>query len=178
MRDPTKCPLCGRHKEVQYRTCRWCRDLVPEYSSEWEKGDAKASEFYVYVLMLNAKDSKRFYVGQTRDIHRRLNEHQTGDVSSTRGREPVLVWYNTVATRAQATALELQLKNTRPTEIVQMISQFRKAMEGELPRFATWAHMVAVRREIRSLRRGILAIGVIALVLLFWDEIMLVLNSL
>ena len=40
--------------------------------------------YTVYVLELNSK--KKFYIGVTADIDRRLNEHKAGKVRSTKGR--------------------------------------------------------------------------------------------
>ena len=65
--------------------------------------------FYVYVL-LSDKDG-RFYTGATSDLRRRLREHETGSVSSTKGRLPVrLVYYEGCLTQADAFRREKYLK--------------------------------------------------------------------
>ena len=101
------CPECGRGKDAKYPTCLDCKRYSEEHSDDWKRGDADATEFYVYVLKLN---DASFYAGQTREIRERLMEHRDGTTKSTAGKEPKLVWFSTVSTRKQATELEVKLK--------------------------------------------------------------------
>jgi putative endonuclease len=47
--------------------------------------------FYVYIL-LSQNDNKR-YIGFTDDLDRRLNEHNSGLVKSTKNRRPLILVY-------------------------------------------------------------------------------------
>ena len=117
-----KCPGCGRAKYKQYGKCIDCsrkprrrmakatatnQTYSPEYSKAWEKGDATADRFFVYLLKL---DGGEFYAGQTRELRARLSEHRDGGAKSTVGRNPKLVWFGMLQTREAATAAEVELK--------------------------------------------------------------------
>ena len=57
--------------------------------------------FYVYVL-LSKKDNK-LYTGQTKDLSKRLSEHNSGRVKSTRNRRPFeLIHSENFLTRSKA----------------------------------------------------------------------------
>ncbi|MFQ5861269.1 MAG: GIY-YIG nuclease family protein [Dehalococcoidia bacterium] len=141
-----ECPGCSRAKYAQYDVCldcyrnppphlprvkaapspgpkyQWYR---PEYSEAWEKGDATADQFFVYILKL---DNGEFYPGQTRELRERLSEHRDGKVQSTAGQNPKLVWFGTLPTRDAATAMEVELKKlvqSNPREIRRMVIRFR-----------------------------------------------------
>jgi len=65
--------------------------------------------FYVYVLK-SAKD-KKLYMGSTNDLKRRLLEHNTGKVASTKGRAPFHVrYYEAYESEDDARAREASLK--------------------------------------------------------------------
>jgi len=49
------------------------------------------SVYYVYVLL--SKKDKKFYIGFTRNLKRRIEEHNTGKNISTKGRRPILLVY-------------------------------------------------------------------------------------
>ena len=137
-----ECEGCGRHKHAQYDLCLECRDRKPpqpkpqtpresksryqrEHSGAWEAGDADATEFFVYILKLQGGV---FYAGQTRELRERLMEHRDGTTKSTAGKDPKLVWFSTVSTRDQATALEVELKrlcDENPREIRRWVVGFQ-----------------------------------------------------
>ena len=72
--------------------------------------------FTVYVLR-NAAGT--LYTGQTRDLQRRLAEHQAGAARWTRGRGPwELVLAEEFATRAEAMRRERQLKSGRLHQVL------------------------------------------------------------
>ena len=127
---PDQCPICGRLKNPEVVTCYICSGLVPEYSKAWEEGDAEATEFYVYIMQLN---DGTLYVGQTRDIRTRKASHQNDENASTRGKDPKLIWYNTVRTRDQATNLEFHLKYSHPLTLLELVANFNAAVGGALP---------------------------------------------
>jgi putative endonuclease len=64
---------------------------------------------YIYVL-LSQKDHK-FYVGYTKDIQNRLEEHNAGKVHSTKERRPLkLVYWEGCINQKDATKREKYLK--------------------------------------------------------------------
>ena len=67
--------------------------------------------FYVCVL-LSQKD-RNFYVGYTEDLAKRMDEHGTGLVISTRNRRPMqLVYYEGSINKKDAMHREKYLKTT------------------------------------------------------------------
>ena len=71
--------------------------------------------FIVYVL--HSQSTGRFYIGQTSDLERRLQEHQAGDARYTRGRGPwILVHTETYPTRSEAMKREKFLKSGKGRE--------------------------------------------------------------
>lgn len=145
-----ECPGCNRAKDSQYDLCRDCYNSLPtqhyrngngngrvrsaaasykwykkEYSPAWEKGDAAASEFFVYILKL---EGGSFYAGQTRELRERLSEHRDGNTMSTAGKNPKLVWFAAFPSRDAATSMEVDLKkliDTNPREIRRLVVRFR-----------------------------------------------------
>jgi putative endonuclease len=65
--------------------------------------------FYVYVLR-SKKDGKR-YIGFTRDLERRIDEHKKGMVKSTKHRRPLeLVYHEAYEIKSEAMEREKYLK--------------------------------------------------------------------
>ena len=68
--------------------------------------------FYVYVL-ISLKD-KKFYVGYTGDLKRRLKEHNSGKNVSTKSRLPLkLIYYEAHLSKADAERREKYFKTTK-----------------------------------------------------------------
>ena len=66
--------------------------------------------YYTYVIQ-SEKDG-RFYTGFTKDLRHRLNEHNSGKVTSTKNRGPFsLVYYEACLNEQDATAREKYLKD-------------------------------------------------------------------
>ena len=66
--------------------------------------------FYTYVL-LSEKDDK-FYVGFTKDLKLRIEQHNKGLVKSTRDRKPLkLIYYEACLSQVDATKREKYLKS-------------------------------------------------------------------
>ena len=66
--------------------------------------------FYTYVL-LSEKDDK-FYVGFTKDLKLRIEQHNKGLVKSTRDRKPLkLIYYEACLSQTDATKREKYLKS-------------------------------------------------------------------
>lgn len=65
---------------------------------------------YVYVLR-SRKDGK-LYTGLTADVHRRLEQHNAGQVTSTKTRRPLeLIYYEAYVSKDDAEGRELFLKS-------------------------------------------------------------------
>ena len=65
--------------------------------------------FYTYVL-LSKKDNK-FYIGYTKDLKKRLEEHNHGSVTSTTHRRPLLlIYYEACLNEADAIKREKYFK--------------------------------------------------------------------
>ena len=68
--------------------------------------------YSVYIL-LSEKDNKR-YIGFTHDIQQRLNEHNSGLVSSTKNRRPLkLIYSETFENKSDAMKREKEIKNKK-----------------------------------------------------------------
>lgn len=65
--------------------------------------------YYIYILK-SLKDNK-LYIGQTSDLQKRISEHNSGLVKSTRYRMPLKLIYKEVyKTRSEAFKRERELK--------------------------------------------------------------------
>ena len=84
----------------------------PEYLEGQEERDAELgrSEFYVYVLATGYGH----YVGHTANVQARLGAHAAGQVESTAGGEPQLLWKSyPFRSRREAARFEAALKSLR-----------------------------------------------------------------
>ena len=67
--------------------------------------------YYTYIL-LSLKD-KKFYIGSTADLKRRISEHKKGKVKSTKNRLPIkLICYEAYLTKTEAQRRERFLKSS------------------------------------------------------------------
>lgn len=113
------CNSCGRRIRKQYTHCYRCFRArkranwhEPESLPELESRDAQLGRtvFYVYVVDTDFGQ----YVGHSGNIVPRLNAHMRGEVSSTAGGNPKMVWCSQpCATRKQAARFEAALKSLR-----------------------------------------------------------------
>ncbi len=66
---------------------------------------------YYYVYVLKSLKDKNFYTGYTTDISKRVSEHNTGKVISTKNRRPFeLVYWEGCLNQQDATTREKYLK--------------------------------------------------------------------
>ena len=66
---------------------------------------------YYYVYVLKSLKDKNFYTGYTKDINKRVSEHNSGKVISTKNRQPfVLVYWEGCLNQQDATRREKYLK--------------------------------------------------------------------
>ena len=116
------CVNCGRGITSPYTRCYRCNQARkranwhdPENLPELAAQDTERGrlEFYVYVL----DTSYGHYIGHTGNIRARMRAHTAGEVASTAGGEPKLIWTSRpVSTRAAATRFEAALKSWRDNE--------------------------------------------------------------
>ena len=65
--------------------------------------------YYVYVI--KSEKDKRIYTGYTSDLKRRISEHNSGKVESTKNRKPlVLIYYEGCLSQKDALKREKYLK--------------------------------------------------------------------
>lgn len=65
--------------------------------------------YYVYVL--NSQKDGNLYTGYTKDLKQRFEQHQNGDVTSTKNRRPLeLIYYEACLERDDATRREKYFK--------------------------------------------------------------------
>ena len=69
--------------------------------------------YYVYVLK---QKNDRYYYGYTSDLRKRVSEHVNGDVKTTRGQEPKLVYYETFKEKREALKREKFIKSGQGRE--------------------------------------------------------------
>ncbi len=66
-----------------------------------------------YVYVLQSMKDYRFYVGQTDDLKKRLEEHNHGKVSSSKYRRPfIIIYYEACMNKQDALHREKYLKTT------------------------------------------------------------------
>lgn len=69
-------------------------------------------KFMHFVYLLKSKKDLEYYIGQTDNIQRRLNEHNSGKSKSTKSRRPFLViGFEEYESQSKARYREYQLKN-------------------------------------------------------------------
>ena len=68
--------------------------------------------FYLYILQ--SKKDNHYYIGSTKDLRKRLKEHNGGKVKSTKSRIPfILIYYEAFLSEKDARLRESELKNDR-----------------------------------------------------------------
>ena len=79
---------------------------------------------FVYILYSESK--KRFYIGETEDISRRLAQHNRGNVPSTAPHAPwEVAYFCEKPTRKEALVLEKKLKNLHsPKRLIAFINKY------------------------------------------------------
>jgi len=73
--------------------------------------------FYVYVLQ--SQKDQNLYIGYTKNLRKRVRQHEQGRVKSTKRRVPLkLVYYEAYRIREDATKREYELKKGKWREIL------------------------------------------------------------
>jgi len=65
--------------------------------------------YYIYILLLN---NNNLYKGYTSDLKRRIKEHYSGKVESTKYKKPKLIHYEAYLLKSDAERREKFLKTT------------------------------------------------------------------
>ena len=82
--------------------------------------------FYVYII--KSKKDSNFYIGSTNDLRRRMKEHNTGVVLSTKSRKPFgLIYYEAYKSEKDARKRETNLKLRS-----RAFAQLKKRIRGSL----------------------------------------------
>lgn len=82
--------------------------------------------FYVYILQSEAR--KRLYIGKTRNLQKRVKEHNAGQNASTKAFTPwSLIFYEAYADYDDATRREKYLKTTQGHQAIRRM--LRKHLE-------------------------------------------------
>ena len=71
--------------------------------------------FYVYVVQCE-DDGSRFYIGSTKDLRKRLSQHNAGQSAATTGYQWKLVYYEAYLKSEAARQREQQLKHHGKTK--------------------------------------------------------------
>ena len=124
-------PGCGTRIKARYPLCRNHFLAASRYAWEhrdgWGRKDRQSDAFYVYLLELDG--GKTLYAGKTRNLMRRVQEHCGGGTKTTRGRGPVLAWFEQVPSRQAAVEREADLKqriDSQPEGVRRMVGDFRR----------------------------------------------------
>ncbi len=74
--------------------------------------------FFVYIL--EAIESKRYYIGQTQDLQQRLKKHNEGKNLSTKAFIPWQIkWWKEFNSRSEAIGMERTLKNIKKRVLIE-----------------------------------------------------------
>ncbi len=68
--------------------------------------------FYVYLLKIEGIKNKDFYIGYTSDLRKRLEEHITGKVKTTKNKNPQLLYYEAYKNKYLALKREKGIKSS------------------------------------------------------------------
>ena len=78
-----------------------------------------------YAYMLKSLKDKKFYTGCTADIKKRLKQHNSGRVRSTKARRPFeLVYWESFRTRSEAMKRERRLKSIGRDRKLKLVQAF------------------------------------------------------
>jgi putative endonuclease len=66
----------------------------------------------MYVLKIEGIKDKQYYIGYSSDLKKRVAEHIKGEVKSTKGRDPRLIYYEAFVDKHLALKREKGLKNS------------------------------------------------------------------
>ncbi|MBI3743822.1 MAG: GIY-YIG nuclease family protein [Chloroflexi bacterium] len=128
----SKCVDCGHFRPSEGQKKGFLSGIGRrlEHSPAWEKNDADASDWWVYILKIDGP--RPFYIGQTRDFEERMMEHQEGKTKSTSGKNPKLYYFEHQLSRLAAEQREAELKDIsekNERELRRLITRFQNNSE-------------------------------------------------
>lgn len=68
--------------------------------------------YYVYVLEVLGVKDKRFYIGYSANLKKRMEQHVAGEVKTTKGKKPRLIYYEAFQDKYLALKREKGLKSS------------------------------------------------------------------
>lgn len=68
--------------------------------------------YYIYLLKLKSNTKKKFYIGYSADLKKRIKEHIEGRVRTTKNKNPELIYYEAFNDKYLALKREKGLKNS------------------------------------------------------------------
>jgi len=68
--------------------------------------------YYVYVLQFIDGKERKFYIGYTADLQKRIADHKRGSTKSSRGRKFILIYYEAFKDKYLAIKREKAIKNS------------------------------------------------------------------
>ena len=120
-------PVSRSNKRTRPAASRRDFRLAP-YRTRLRRARVVRDMFIVYVLK-SLKDGKR-YIGYTKDIDRRLKEHNSGKTTSTKLRRPFIVIYTEkFSSKKEAEVREIYFKSGKGRE------ELNKILTGAVPKW-------------------------------------------
>jgi putative endonuclease len=90
------------------------------------------NKFY-YVYVLQSEKDRKFYIGCASNIKKRLEEHNSGKVSTTRNRRPLkLIYWEGCLNQQDAASRERYLKTTWGKRYIK--SRLKEYITGQTPK--------------------------------------------
>jgi putative endonuclease len=103
----------------------WFRHRLWRGPAESGKNTKMMTNFKVYIL--KSLNFDRYYVGHSADAEKRLSEHNTGRVRSTKAYKPwKIVYFELKSSKKEAYAREMQIKSYKHGEA------FKKLIKGDV----------------------------------------------
>jgi putative endonuclease len=105
-------------------------------------------KFY-YVYVLQSEKDRKFYIGCASNIKKRLEEHNSGKVSTTRNRRPLkLIYWEGCLNQQDAASRERYLKTTWGKRYIK--SRLKEYITGQSPKRSGEAiHLLFIIDDLR-----------------------------
>ncbi len=85
-------------------------------------------EYFLYILQSEKNGSN--YIGQTQDIHRRLKEHNNGEVHNTKPYCPwKLIYHKKYTSRNEAVNREREIKSHKKRKFIEKLIRSRNVAQ-------------------------------------------------
>ena len=68
--------------------------------------------YYVYVLKLENANDRKYYIGYSSDLRKRLVQHKNNLVKSTKNKKPILIYYEAFNDKYLALRREKGIKSS------------------------------------------------------------------